>query len=382
MFTRLFRDILLNMGKVIFVANKRKTAIPKGTILVTGGCGFIGSAVVRYLIHHTDYAVVNVDALTYAGDLATVANVKNYPFYHFERADIRDGQKMVELFQYYRPTGVIHLAAESHVDRSIKTPAAFIDTNIVGTATLLEASRLWLERAPSNLVSQFSFVHVSTDEVYGDLPHPDDLPASAELPHFTESSCYRPSSPYSASKAASDHLVRAWQRTYGLPTIITNCSNNYGPWQYPEKLIPMLITRALQEQPLPIYGKGDQIRDWLYVDDHARALVQVLESGKEGETYLIGGNEERRNLEVVEHVCNLLDTLSPRKRGHYAELITHVSDRPGHDRRYAIDSSKIQKQLHWKPHENFESGLEKTVRWYLNNEWWWRTKLQLEHNPQ
>ena len=357
-------------------------SIKPDPILVTGGCGFIGSALIRHLIRNTDYAVVNVDVLTYAGDPATVAEVADSSRYTFVQADIRDRTALDALFDALNPCGVIHLAAESHVDRSIEGPACFIDTNIIGTYTLLEASRAWLEHAPASAASRFHFVHVSTDEVFGDLPHPDDWKNAEPLPRFSEASCYRPSSPYSASKAAADHLARAWARTYGVPVIITNCSNNYGPWQYPEKLIPTLITRALDEKPLPIYGAGDQIRDWLYVDDHARALLTVFEHGQPGETYVIGGDAERRNLEVAEHVCTLLDTLRPRRSGHYAELITHVPDRPGHDRRYAIDSDKIRRQLGWRPQEHFKSGLEKTVRWYLDNEPWWRAKLQQEHNKR
>lgn len=329
-------------------------------ILVTGGAGFIGSAVIRHLISNTDHSVVNVDKLTYAGNLDSLASVAGSDRYAFEQVDICDGDKLQELFDRHRPDAVMHLAAESHVDRSIEGPAAFIETNIVGTYSLLEAARqFWQETGQSS----FRFHHISTDEVYGDLHGTDDL--------FTESTPYAPSSPYSASKASSDHLVRAWQRTYGLPVVITNCSNNYGPYQFPEKLIPLMILNALDGKALPVYGEGKQVRDWLYVEDHARALCEVLLEGRDGETYNIGGHNEKQNMEVVETICKLLEELVPPKGvGKYRDLITHVQDRPGHDQRYAIDAGKMQSELGWKPEETFESGLRKTVQWYLENPEW------------
>ncbi len=335
--------------------------------LVTGGAGFIGSAVVRYLIRDTGHRVVNVDALTYAGNLDSLREVADSPRYRFEHADIRDAAAMRRIFSEYRPDVVMHLAAESHVDRSIEGPAAFIDTNIVGTYMLLEVARDYWQALPEERRARFRFHHVSTDEVYGDLDGTDAL--------FTEETPYDPSSPYSASKAASDHLVRAWRRTYGLPTLVTNCSNNYGPYHFPEKLIPLMILNALEGRPLPVYGDGAQVRDWLYVEDHARALVLVATRGEVGETYNIGGHNEKTNLEVVRGICALLEEMAPeRKRGvaRYEELIEFVRDRPGHDRRYAIDASKIARELGWRPEESFESGLRKTVRWYLDNEWWWK----------
>ena len=336
----------------------------KETILVTGGAGFIGSAVVRYLIQNTDHIVVNVDKLTYAGNLDSLKQVSNNSRYHFEKVDICDFFKLEEVFQKHRPTKVMHLAAESHVDRSITGPADFITTNIIGTFNLLEISRKY-----ASSLKSFRFHHVSTDEVYGDLPHPDEY--EGDLPLFTEKSSYRPSSPYSASKASSDHLVRAWARTYGLPVVVTNCSNNYGPFHYPEKLIPLMILNALHGKPLPVYGDGSQIRDWLYVEDHARALYKVLMEGKTGETYNIGGFNEKRNVEVVNTICKILDEVHPARES-YSKLITYVADRPGHDRRYAIDSSKIKNELGWEPQETFESGIRKTVLWYLDNEKWWK----------
>lgn len=337
------------------------------TILVTGGAGFIGSAVVRHIIQDTPYHVVNLDKLTYAGNLESLNSVSDSPRYQFEQADICDRSAMERIFAQYRPDVVMHLAAESHVDRSIDGPAAFIETNIIGTYTLLEAARNYWNALEPQAKAAFRFHHISTDEVYGDLEGPDSL--------FTEITPYAPSSPYSASKASSDHLVRAWRRTYGLPTLITNCSNNYGPFHFPEKLIPLMILNALAGKPLPVYGKGEQIRDWLYVEDHARALVKVATEGAVGETYNIGGHNERKNIDVVHTLCDLLEELVPNKPAgvaHYRDLITYVADRPGHDLRYAIDASKIAHYLGWVPQETFESGIRKTVIWYLENETWWR----------
>jgi len=333
------------------------------TILVTGGAGFIGSAVVRYLIQETEHSVVNVDKLTYAGNLESLALVADSPRYHFEQVDICDAAALARIFAHYQPNKVMHLAAESHVDRSIDGPADFIQTNMVGTFTLLEAARSYWQGLPDAPRQAFRFHHISTDEVYGDLDGSDAL--------FTETTPYAPSSPYSASKAGSDHLVRAWQRTYGLPTIVTNCSNNYGPYHFPEKLIPLVILNALDGKPLPVYGDGGQIRDWLFVEDHARALVEVVSRGVVGETYNIGGHNEQKNIDVVRAICALLDELRPAERS-YAELITFVKDRPGHDLRYAIDASKIQRELGWVPAETFASGLRKTVCWYLENLDWCR----------
>ncbi|EKZ9487299.1 dTDP-glucose 4,6-dehydratase [Enterobacter hormaechei] len=341
-------------------------------ILVTGGAGFIGSAVVRHIINNTQDEVVNVDKLTYAGNLESLAEVSNNERYAFEQADICDKAAMERIFAAHQPDAVMHLAAESHVDRSITGPAAFIETNIVGTYVLLEAARGYWTSLDDTAKAAFRFHHISTDEVYGDLPHPDEQPG--ELPLFTETTAYAPSSPYSASKASSDHLVRAWLRTYGLPTIVTNCSNNYGPYHFPEKLIPLVILNALDGKPLPIYGKGDQIRDWLYVEDHARALYTVVTQGKAGETYNIGGHNEKQNLDVVHTICDLLDEIVP-KEGSYRDQITYVADRPGHDRRYAIDAHKIGVELGWKPQETFESGIRKTVEWYLNNKEWYMRVL-------
>lgn len=338
-------------------------------ILVTGGAGFIGSAVVRHIINNTSDIVVNVDKLTYAGNLDSLREVAHDARYYFEHADICDASAMERIFRQYQPDAVMHLAAESHVDRSITGPAAFIETNIVGTYTLLQAARNWWMQLEGERKAAFRFHHISTDEVYGDLPHPDEHPEDEALPLFTEMTAYAPSSPYSASKASSDHLVRAWQRTYGLPTIITNCSNNYGPYHFPEKLIPLVILNALEGKTLPVYGKGDQIRDWLYVDDHARALYTVITQGKPGESYNIGGYNEKKNLDVVFAICDLLDEIKP-KAGSYRNQITYVADRPGHDRRYAIDAKKISAELGWKPQETFDSGIRKTVVWYLNNQEW------------
>jgi len=338
-------------------------------ILVTGGAGFIGSAVIRHIIKNTQDRVVNVDKLTYAGNLESLCEISDSERYAFERADICDKDAMDRILSTHKPDVVMHLAAESHVDRSITGPAAFIETNIVGTYVLLEATRSWWLTLNDAGKAKFRFHHISTDEVYGDLPHPDEYPVSTPLPLFTETTAYAPSSPYSASKASSDHLVRAWSRTYGLPIIVTNCSNNYGPYHFPEKLIPLIILNALEGNALPIYGKGDQIRDWLYVEDHARALYTVVTQGKPGETYNIGGYNEKKNIDVVQTVCDLLDEIVP-KEASYREQITFVADRPGHDRRYAIDASKITQQLGWVPQETFESGIRKTVRWYLSHTDW------------
>ncbi|WP_110665679.1 dTDP-glucose 4,6-dehydratase [Salinicola halophilus] len=340
------------------------------TFLVTGGAGFIGSAVVRELIRETDHRVVNVDKLTYAGNLESLAAVEDDPRYAFRQADICDAEAMARLFAETQPDVVMHLAAESHVDRSIDGPAAFIETNVVGTYVLLEAARQYwkgLKESDAQKAADFRFHHISTDEVYGDLHGADDL--------FTETTSYAPSSPYSASKASSDHLVRAWQRTYGLPTLVTNCSNNYGPYHFPEKLIPLTILNAVAGKPLPVYGDGKQVRDWLFVEDHARALIHVAATGEIGETYNIGGHNEKPNIEVVETICALLETLAPAKPEgvtHYRDLITFVTDRPGHDLRYAIDAGKIERELGWTPRETFDSGMRRTVQWFLDNEQWWR----------
>ena len=339
-------------------------------ILVTGGAGFIGSAVVRHLLQNTPHQVVNLDKLTYAGNLQSLPGANENPAYRFEQVDICDAEGVARVLAEHRPDAVMHLAAESHVDRSIDGPAAFIQTNIVGTYTLLEACRQYWLGLCEEARSRFRFHHISTDEVYGDLEGTTEL--------FTEQTPYSPSSPYSASKASSDHLVRAWQRTYGLPVLITNCSNNYGPYHFPEKLIPHMILNALAGKPLPVYGDGAQIRDWLYVEDHARALVEVLTRGQPGATYNIGGHNEKRNLQVVETLCTLLDELvteKPAGISRFAELITFVQDRPGHDRRYAIDAGKIERELGWRPEETFESGLRKTVQWYLDNRSWWQNVL-------
>jgi len=333
---------------------------------VTGGAGFIGSALIRYLVLEQKVRVVNIDKLTYAGNLDSLQLVENNPLYSFEHVDICNSDSISTLFSQYMPTSVLHLAAESHVDRSIDAPSNFIETNINGTFNLLEASRLYFEGLVDEKKKQFRFHHISTDEVYGDLEGSDNL--------FTEQTPYSPSSPYSASKAASDHLVRAWGRTYGLPIVITNCSNNYGPYHFPEKLIPHVILNAVHGKPLPIYGDGSQIRDWLYVEDHAKALIKVLTEGIVGETYNIGGHNEKTNLEVVETICDLLEELVPERPSglnNYRDLIVFVRDRPGHDTRYAIDASKIESELGWVPEETFETGLRKTVQWYLDNAEWW-----------
>ena len=341
-------------------------------ILITGGAGFIGSAVIRHIIDNTQDLVINLDKLTYAGNLESLRTVDSNERYAFEQVDICDRVALDRVFADHKPDAVMHLAAESHVDRSITGPAEFIQTNIVGTYTLLEAAREYWNSLEDSAKLAFRFHHISTDEVYGDLPHPDEQEGNTlgqELPLFTEETSYAPSSPYSASKASSDHLVRAWLRTYGFPTIITNCSNNYGPYHFPEKLIPLVILNALEGKKLPIYGKGDQIRDWLFVEDHARALYKVVTGGKIGETYNIGGHNEKQNIEVVKSICSILDTLVP-KDSPYSEQITYVADRPGHDRRYAIDSSKMSAELNWTPVETFETGLRKTVQWYLDNQTW------------
>jgi len=369
-------------------------------ILVTGGAGFIGSAVIRHIINDTDYSVVNVDKLTYAGNLESLKSVSDNSRYVFEKVDICDAVELKRVFTQHQPDIVMHLAAESHVDRSIDGPGEFIQTNIVGTYTLLEQARAYWSGLEGDKKANFRFHHISTDEVYGDLPHPDEVNVecsmvndeltgrhsslkihNSTLPMFQETTAYAPSSPYSASKAGSDHLVRAWQRTYGLPTLVTNCSNNYGPYHFPEKLIPLVILNALEGKPLPVYGKGNQIRDWLYVEDHARALVIVATKGKVGETYNIGGHNEKQNIEVVTTICKILDELIPVAQNktiqnsklniqHYESLMTFVKDRPGHDMRYAIDASKIQRELSWTPQETFETGIRKTVEWYLNNQAW------------
>ena len=347
------------------------------TLLITGGAGFIGSALIRHLIQNTDERVVNLDKLTYAGNLQSLAAVASNPRYTFEQADICDRAALERIFAKHQPRAVMHLAAESHVDRSIDSAGEFIQTNIVGTFTLLEAARAYWGSLNDAQKTAFRFHHISTDEVYGDLHGTSDL--------FTETTPYAPSSPYSASKASSDHLVRAWQRTYGLPTLITNCSNNYGPCHFPEKLIPHIILNALSGKPLPVYGDGSQIRDWLYVEDHARALYQVVTQGKVGETYNIGGHNEKTNLEVVRTVCALLEELAPQKPAgvaKYEDLITFVKDRPGHDARYAIDAAKIARDLGWQPQETFDSGIRKTVAWYLENRDWWQNVLNGSYRLQ
>ncbi|HDI2934449.1 TPA: dTDP-glucose 4,6-dehydratase [Acinetobacter baumannii] len=333
--------------------------------LVTGGAGFIGSAVVRHIVQNTEHEVLNVDKLTYAGNLESLSSVADHPRYQFSQTDICDRTALDELFKSFQPDVVMHLAAESHVDRSISGPYAFIETNIIGTYQMLEASRAYWLTLDGSKKETFRFHHISTDEVYGDLEGTTDL--------FTETTSYSPSSPYSASKASSDHLVRAWNRTYGLPVLVTNCSNNYGPFHFPEKLIPLMILNALQAKPLPVYGNGQQIRDWLFVEDHARALFTVATQGVVGETYNIGGHNEKANIEVVHAICTLLEELAPNKPegvAQYKDLITYVKDRPGHDVRYAIDATKIKNDLGWVPQESFETGLRKTVEWYLSNTEW------------
>ncbi|UZE24110.1 dTDP-glucose 4,6-dehydratase [Pseudomonas sp. B21-056] len=336
-------------------------------ILITGGAGFIGSALVRHLILDTEHQILNLDKLTYAGNLESLSSVDHSSRYEFVQADIVDQPTVSAVLVRFKPDAIMHLAAESHVDRSIDGPADFIQTNIVGTYSLLEATRAYWQSLPEARKHAFRFHHISTDEVYGDLHGVDDL--------FTETTPYAPSSPYSASKAASDHLVRAWQRTYGLPVLLTNCSNNYGPFHFPEKLIPLVILNALAGKPLPVYGDGQQVRDWLYVEDHARALLKVVTEGVVGETYNIGGHNEQKNIDVVRNICALLEELAPNKPegiGRYVDLITFVRDRPGHDLRYAIDAGKIERELGWTPRETFDTGLRKTVQWYLENLQWCR----------
>lgn len=336
-------------------------------ILVTGGAGFIGSALIRYLLKETECEVVNLDKLTYAGNLDSLQSIESSSRYHFEHADICDRDELDSIFSRHQPGAVMHLAAESHVDRSIDGPGDFIQTNLVGTYTMLEAARSYWSGLARDERSQFRFLHVSTDEVYGDLAGCDDL--------FREDTSYDPSSPYAATKAGSDHLVRAWVRTFKFPALVTNCSNNYGPYQFPEKLIPHMILNALQAKPLPVYGDGSQVRDWLYVDDHARALYRVLTTGKIGETYNIGGLNEKKNIDVVRTICAIMDETvinKPAGLGRFEDLITFVTDRPGHDERYAIDAAKINAELGWKPDEDFESGIRKTVLWYLENKAWWQ----------
>jgi dTDP-glucose 4,6-dehydratase len=331
-------------------------------ILVTGGAGFIGSALVRHLVREAGADVLNVDKLTYAGNLASLREVENAQNYRFLKADICARRSMAEVFDSFRPDRVMHLAAESHVDRSINGAGTFIETNVVGTFTLLEAARAYWNDLPAPARAQFRFVHVSTDEVYGSL---------GDEGLFHEGTPYDPSSPYSASKAASDHLAIAWQRTYGLPVVVSNCSNNYGPYHFPEKLIPLVILNALEGKPLPVYGRGANIRDWLYVEDHARALRLIAERGRPGEKYNVGGRNERRNIDVVRCICRIMDAMRP-KDGPHERLITYVDDRPGHDARYAIDATRLERELGWQAQEKFDSGIEKTVAWFLDNDWWWR----------
>ncbi|MGI9316809.1 MAG: dTDP-glucose 4,6-dehydratase [bacterium] len=334
----------------------------KNTILVTGGAGFIGSAVIRHLLEISDSEVVNIDKLTYAGNLETLENEASDVRYHFEHIDICDASAVNAVFVKYQPSAIMHLAAESHVDRSIDGPAEFIQTNIVGTYNLLEAARKYLDDISEDDRKRFRFHHISTDEVFGSLGH-EGL--------FTEESPYQPNSPYSASKASSDHLVRAWHETFAIPVVLSNCSNNYGPFQYPEKLLPVIISKAMSGQAIPVYGRGENVRDWLFVDDHARALVLIMLEGEIGRSYNVGGNEERTNIEVVKKICQILDRLVPAENGNpYESLISFVTDRPGHDLRYAIDASRIKQELGWEPRETFDSGMRKTVEWYLNNQNW------------
>ena len=342
-------------------------------ILITGGAGFIGSALIRYIIHHTEDSVMNVDKLTYAGNLESLTSVANNPRYQFAQVDICDKTKMQQVFDEFQPDVIMNLAAETHVDRSLDSPDAFLQTNILGTYHLLEISRRYWQNLSDERQEKFRFHHISTDEVFGDLDNTNDF--------FTETTPYAPSSPYSASKASSDHLVRAWHRSFGLPTLITNCSNNYGPFHFPEKLIPLMILNALQGKPLPVYGDGSQVRDWLFVEDHAKALYLVVTQGKIGESYNIGGNNERKNIEVVETICALLDELRPQATP-YANLISFVKDRPGHDKRYAIDATKIKQELGWQPEHSFETGMRKTVQWYLDNTSWWQNILNGQYQLQ
>jgi dTDP-glucose 4,6-dehydratase len=346
--------------------------LSRKVIMVTGGAGFIGSALVRYLMSETRATVVNIDKLTYSGNLRSLDSVLDDPRYIFEHVDICDGKEISRILSQYRPDAILHLAAESHVDKSIDSPSIFIQTNVLGTCTLLDAASNYYRNLNQAEKAGFRFLHVSTDEVFGSL---------GKEGFFNESSGYDPRSPYSASKASSDHFVRAWHHTYGLPVLITNCSNNYGPYQYPEKLIPLMILNALEGKELPIYGKGDNVRDWLYVDDHVRAMLCVLEKGKVGDTYLIGARNERTNLEVVKIICDILDEIKPRSRS-YSDLISFVEDRPGHDARYAIDPKKLEQELGWAPHESFEKGMNKTVEWYLENREGWCTSITDARNRQ
>lgn len=338
-------------------------------ILVTGGAGFIGSAVIRMAIEK-GFSIINVDSLTYAANLLSLKTVSDHPEYSFENCDICDSSALKSIFRKYQPDAVMHLAAESHVDRSIDGPGAFIQTNVVGTYNLLQVAKDYYQTLKGEKQAGFRFHHISTDEVYGDL--------SIDDPAFEETTSYDPSSPYSASKAASDHLVRAWARTYNLPILVTNCSNNYGPYQFPEKLIPVVILKALHGESIPVYGKGDNVRDWLYVDDHADALLTVLQKGVLGETYNIGGDNERTNIELVETICDLMDAHKDVKSQNHAKLIHFVTDRPGHDRRYAINASKIKNDLNWTASISWNDGFEQTLNWYLENEWWWRPLLKAE----
>lgn len=339
-------------------------------ILVTGGCGFIGSALIRYIINHTQHRIFNIDLLTYASNQDAISSESDNPRYQFAHENICDEDAMKRIFNDFKPDIVMHLAAESHVDRSIKTPNQFIHTNIVGTYNLLEQARVYWESLSDEKKDSFRFHHISTDEVYGDLPHPDEFNSTSDnLPLFTEHFSYAPSSPYSATKASADHLVRAWYRTYGLPVVITHCSNNYGPFQHPEKLIPKTIQNALSGSVIPVYGKGNQIRDWLYVDDHVSALLLVALSGKVGETYNIGGHNELQNIQVIMSICDILEECNaPKPEGliQFQDLINYTDDRPGHDKRYAIDASKIKNELNWIPSESFETGIRKTILWYLS----------------
>ena len=332
-------------------------------VIVTGGAGFIGSALIRYLVGQGLAEVCNLDALTYAGNLESLKEVEGSPLYHFAKLDICDREGVSKLFAEFQPDAMMHLAAESHVDRSIDDPLCFVRTNVLGTANLLQCALEYWRQLPAERQSAFRFQHISTDEVYGSL---------GKEGFFKETTPYDPKSPYSASKASSDHMVRAWGHTFGMPVLLSNCSNNYGPYHFPEKLIPLVILNALDGKPLPIYGKGDNIRDWLYVEDHARALWLIQSKGVPGETYNIGGHNERTNLQVVETVCRILDELRPKQQGSYVDQITFVKDRPGHDQRYAIDAEKLITQLGWRPQENFDTGIRRTVQWYLDNAWWWQ----------
>ncbi|MDR1492373.1 MAG: dTDP-glucose 4,6-dehydratase [Planctomycetaceae bacterium] len=332
-------------------------------IIVTGGAGFIGSAVIRYAVKTLGWNVLNIDKLTYAGNLSSLREIEQNPLYSFRQIDICDVGAVAKAFEDFQPDGMIHLAAESHVDRSIDAPSAFIQTNVAGTCCLLETARSYWEQLPFQQKNKFRFHHVSTDEVYGSL---------GSIGLFTEKTAYDPRSPYSASKAGSDHLAKSWFHTFGLPVVITNCSNNYGPYHFPEKLIPLTILNALERKPLPVYGKGENIRDWLYVEDHAKAITLVFQKGRVGETYNVGGRNERTNIDVVRTICRVLDNLKPHSEGSYQNLIAFVADRPGHDLRYAVDATKLETELGWRAEENFDTGIRKTVEWYLANDWWWR----------